>query len=150
MYAAIAAAVVVLFVCRAPLLDRVYPAGVQTDLSLETLRLGPKPNQYLVLPRGWGAEQPHRESPVFDFSADELKRRWDAVAAASPRTLRLSADTVATRSWFWRFPDLVTVAFIPLTEDSSAIAVYSRALYGYSDLGKNKKRIDAWLSALKS
>ncbi|OIO08261.1 MAG: hypothetical protein AUJ52_08555, partial [Elusimicrobia bacterium CG1_02_63_36] len=94
-------------------------------------------------------EKPHRESPVFEMPAEELERRFFEIALSNPRSSRRSRDTIATRSWFWRFPDLVTVRFIELEDGKSAIAVYSRALYGHSDLGMNKKRIDAWLSRLE-
>jgi uncharacterized protein (DUF1499 family) len=148
--AAIAAGAFVVFLfAKNPLFDRVFSIGSEGEPALESVRIGPKPNQYLVLPEGWGSEKPHRVSPEFAMPAAELERRWNALVDAEPRVRRLTERTVAVRSRFWRFPDLVTVRAVPLGEETSAIAVYARALYGHSDLGVNKKRTDAWLSRLE-
>lgn len=149
MITAIAAGAAVVFVlAKNPLFDRAFSIPQSPAAALETLRLGPKPNQYLVLPKGWGAETPHRESPEFAMPPEELERRFFEIALSEPRTARLSRDTIAARSWFWRFPDLITVRFVARDGGKSALAVYARALYGHSDLGKNKKRIDRWISEL--
>ncbi len=130
------------------LLDRLFPLKKTEAIDFKKLSLTPKPNQYLVTPKGFGEETPHRESPEFPMSVEELERKWDEVAMKAPRIERLGKGEYAARSGFFRFPDLISVRFIPIEETSSTLAVYSRALYGHSDLGKNKERIDAWMSAL--
>jgi uncharacterized protein (DUF1499 family) len=40
------------------------------------------------------------------------------------------------------------VQFIPITETSSTLAVYSRARYGYYDFHVNENRVKKWLAAL--
>ncbi len=52
------------------------------------------------------------------------------------------------RSFLFRFPDLVSVRFLPLGESQSTLVIYSRSLLGYSDLGVNRSRVRNWLDAL--
>ena len=52
------------------------------------------------------------------------------------------------RSILFNFPDLVTVQATATGPAASALTLYSRSVYGHSDLGANRKRIEAWLAAL--
>ena len=54
------------------------------------------------------------------------------------------------RSLVFRFPDFVDVRYIPIDDHTSTLAIYSRAKYGYSDFGVNKKRVEMWLALLQS
>lgn len=153
LYLSAAAALALLVWGRAGVLDRAFRVGAVSSVDFKTLRLGPKPNQYLVLPEGTGAERPHRASPVFDFSAEELKRRWQAMLARKPPVALLKDEpygqaTYLVRTRLMRYPDLVTVRFYALPEGKSALAVYSRSIYGHSDLGANEARVTDWLEAL--
>ena len=47
-----------------------------------------------------------------------------------------------------RYPDSITVRFLPLEEGRSTLAIYSRSHYGRSDFGVNKERVDGWLASL--
>ena len=49
-----------------------------------------------------------------------------------------------------RWPDWVTVRFIPLGEDQSTLAIYSRSVYGRKDFGTNERRITDWLARLSA
>ena len=124
-------------------------------VDFATLRLTKKPNQYLVCPKDICSASAHRESPVFDFDVDELIRKWDAMIARQKRVEVVSQQSAprqrdyVQRSFLFRFPDIITVRFLPLTEERSTLAIYSRSVYGHSDLGVNKKRIDAWLAELE-
>jgi uncharacterized protein (DUF1499 family) len=48
----------------------------------------------------------------------------------------------------FNFPDLVTVQVSPAPPDGATLVIWSRSVYGESDLGVNRKRVVAWLSAL--
>jgi uncharacterized protein (DUF1499 family) len=52
------------------------------------------------------------------------------------------------RTELMRYPDSITVRFIPLADGQSTLAIYSRSHYGRSDFGVNQARIRAWLAAL--
>ena len=41
----------------------------------------------------------------------------------------------------------LSVRFLPLDDNSSTLAVYSRSRFGYGDRGVNKGRIKRWLAA---
>lgn len=61
----------------------------------------------------------------------------------------LQAHFVA-RSAVFNFPDLIAVQVIAAGPESSALVLYSRSVYGYADFGVNRRRVDAWLSALQT
>ncbi len=124
-------------------------------LPFERLTLRRTPNQYLVLPPDFpSAAVPHRRSPVFNAGMDRLTAAWRAVVAEQPRTKLTRRDDAARqveyvqRSRLFRFPDVITVRFVPLGPDRSTLAVYSRSRYGRRDFGVNRRRVEAWLARL--
>ena len=81
---------------------------------------------------------------------DRLFAAIRQVADSQPRSFlqvaypeRLQAHYVLRSDWF-NFPDLVTVQVTP----DSRLILWSRSVYGRSDLGVNKARLIAWLAAL--
>jgi uncharacterized protein (DUF1499 family) len=147
-------AAIVLVLLRRPVLEAVFRIGDVAALDFAELKLTTKPNQYLVCPETFCSEKPHRIGPVFSDSVDVLKERWAkllryesnlAVVIENPGS---NQRTYVQRTPLLRFPDLITVRFLGLEGGRSTVAIYSRSLYGHSDLGANKKRIDAWLGRL--
>ncbi len=132
-----------------------FPVGGVAAVELEALKLGDKPNQFLMCPTGLCGAGAHAESPIFELPVDRLRARWEAVAAAQPRVTLLAGDAngrqfdYVQRSAFFRFPDIVTVRFIAVSPTRSSLAVYSRAIYGRRDFGVNQARIEAWLADLR-
>jgi uncharacterized protein (DUF1499 family) len=132
------------------------PAPVAERIDFATRSGGDTSNRFLACPEGYCAGPPDRISPVFDVPAAALRDRWNRMVEAEPRVTRTgSADDalqydVVQRSRFFRFPDLITVRFVPLGDTRSTLAVYSRSRYGREDFGVNRKRVEAWLAALAS
>ena len=81
---------------------------------------------------------------------DDTLARLDAIILDTPRTERLAgsvasgAVTYVTRSAFWGFPDLTTVAY-----RNGAVEVLARSRFGRSDMGVNRARVDRWLGRLE-
>jgi uncharacterized protein (DUF1499 family) len=50
----------------------------------------------------------------------------------------------------FNFPDLITTEVVAEGPDASALVLYSRSVYGRSDLGVNQKRLRTWLAALNT
>jgi uncharacterized protein (DUF1499 family) len=48
-----------------------------------------------------------------------------------------------------RFPDTIDVEVVPVGDDKSTLAIYSRSLVGRSDFGVNRARIARWMAALE-
>src|SRR6185437_9890511 len=78
------------------------------------------------------------------------------VASAQPRTF-MAAEFEAGLQIHWvarsavlNFPDLITAQVMATGQDSSALVLYSRSVYGYSDFGVNRQRVDAWLAGLQT
>ncbi|MGH7003683.1 MAG: DUF1499 domain-containing protein [Alphaproteobacteria bacterium] len=123
--------------------------------DFRTLALTWRPNQFLVLPPGYAANaKPHRISPVFAASADDLLAAVKSVALAEPRTTLHGEERAVRRieliqrSKLFGFPDFITVEAVPAAAGGSALAIYGRAKYGIRDFGVNRARIERWLAAL--
>ncbi|MEQ9518126.1 MAG: DUF1499 domain-containing protein [Parvibaculum sp.] len=124
-------------------------------MNFKTLKLTHKPNQYLVAPDGLCENaKPHRISPVFPMDAQTLEDNFADIALGEPRVVRKASDEgqrdFVQRSALMRFPDTITFEAIDLGDGKSTCAIYSRSAIGHSDLGVNKKRIDAWLKKLEA
>ena len=52
------------------------------------------------------------------------------------------------RSFFFRFPDTITIQVYPLADGNATLAIYSQANYGYGDFGVNKDRVRAWIGLI--
>ncbi len=111
------------------------------------------PNSALAAPGGFSLP-PDIVTPVYPVAADHLFASVQAVAAAQPRTYpaaaypdRRQADWVA-RSVVFNFPDTIMAQVSPAGRNKATVVLYSRSVYGYSDLGVNRHRLAAWLAAL--
>lgn len=75
------------------------------------------------------------------------------VGDAQPRTHRYAAwperrqAQWVVRSSILNFPDIVAAELVPAA-DGARLFLYSRSLFGESDLGVNRQRVDGWLAAL--
>ncbi len=131
-------------------LSALFSIGGFEAVGFEDLKLTDKPNQFLMCPPHICSG--HADSPVFDVSVDQLRERWREVVTAQPRVELLAEDgqqfDYVQRSARFRFPDIVTVRLISVSPSQSTLAIYSRSVYGKSDFGVNRKRIEAWLLAI--
>jgi uncharacterized protein (DUF1499 family) len=122
---------------------------VPPAMDMSTLKRPASPNTALAAPAGF-QPPPDIVTPRYDVPPARLYAAIRAVALAQTRTYlqvayddRLQVDFVA-RSALFNFPDLITVQVNP----DSTLIVWSRSVYGESDLGVNNKRVRAWLDAL--
>lgn len=146
---------VIVLIGREQMLAMVFGPVELTIIDFSTLTRHARPNQYLMCPSDFCAAKPDAVSPVYEGPVATLRDRWSIMIARQPRVeqIAVSADGLQydfiQRSLVMRFPDTITVRFIPLNETQSTLAIYSRSHYGYSDLGVNRQRIEAWLKALQ-
>ena len=125
-------------------------------LDFRRLRRRLRPNDYLILPRGFESDaRPDALSPDFDVPPERLREAWLAMVQDQPRTICVHNDPERLQGQFTQrttvmgFPDDIWVAFLPAGEGGSALALYSRARYGLTDLGVNKRRCRRWLDLLQ-
>ena len=136
-------------------LTALFAVGDVENVDFEEFKLTDTANQYLMCPPGFCDANPHADSPVFDVSVEQLRGRWREVVAVQPRIVLLAEDEdgqqfdYVQRSARFRFPDIITVRFISVSSSLSTLAIYSRSIYGKSDFGVNRERIDAWLKTLR-
>ena len=131
-------------------------AGEKVDFA--HLDLPSRGNAYLVCPAdplicNLTADE---ASPVFTLDPARLRDRWLEMVSAEPRVHRVSAEkdrlhvVVIQHSFFFRFPDIITVEFLPTGNGGSTVAMLSRSRYGESDFGVNAARVGAWIAKLKA
>jgi uncharacterized protein (DUF1499 family) len=110
-----------------------------------------RPNDALACPEGLcpGAE-PDLLPPVYAASEEALRAAVTAHALAQPGTVPVYRDDrpglpvqdrYVVRSARMQFPDTVDIRFIPLTETTSTLAIYSRSQLGIRDFGVNIARV---------
>jgi uncharacterized protein (DUF1499 family) len=86
---------------------------------------------------------------------ERLREYWTEVISGQKRVEMVATDPDNRRLVYiqhsptFRFPDIITVEFVPLGPNRSSIAVYSRSRYGHYDFGKNRKRVGKWLVLLE-
>jgi len=108
-----------------------------------------KPNHDLM--RNEGGTRP---AVSFAEAPADLLGRLDQIAKATPGVSVLAGSpaeghvTYVARSVLWGFPDYVSVKAVENASGGSDLVAFSRARFGYSDMGVNGKRMDAWLAAL--
>ncbi len=140
------------------LLGLFYPAcategadGLPPPTMLDFSKLGrPRPgNSALAAPPGMHV-LPDIVTRRREIPPRRLYDMLKAIALAQPRVYshaefadQLQAHFVA-RSKLCNYPDLIAIQITP----DSMPALYSRSIYGQSDLGVNRARLVAWLAAL--
>jgi uncharacterized protein (DUF1499 family) len=126
------------------------PPAAPVDFA--KLELPPSPNACLAAPLGFPkAQLPLPPLPVDAATAWPVLR---TLGARFPRTWslaewpeRMQAQWVA-RSAIANFPDLVVAELTPGGPAGAGLFLYSRSLFGWSDFGVNRRRVEAWLAAL--
>lgn len=123
--------------------------AVPAQMDMAAITRPASPNTALAAPQGF-SPAPDIVTRSYSVPPERLFAAMQKVAAAQERVFAhasfpaaLQAHYVA-RSWLMNFPDLVTVQ---VTEQGGLI-LWSRSIYGESDLGVNKARLERWLAAL--
>ena len=111
-------------------LTALFTVGDVESTKFAVVKLTNNPNQFLMCPPGFCDANPHAESPVFGVSVEQLRERWRDVVSVRPRTELLAEDEkrqqfdYVQRSARMRFPDIITVRFIPVTSHRSTLSSY--------------------------
>lgn len=125
-------------------------------VDFHTLLPPSSPNWYLVVPEAIDNHAAQQKSPIYCVSAADLTKHVVNYMRHLPRT-KMVYNNKDAKSFgyvqvtkFWRFPDYISIQIFPVSSNKSTLAVYSRAKYGYSDFGVNKKRVLQMLSHLEA
>lgn len=135
-----------------------FPAAeglpVPSPMDVAHLARPSSPNTALAAPAGF-APQPDIVTPPYDLAPDALFVLVQAVAATEPRTYQAALYAAqhqvhyVARSAVFNFPDLIMVQVQSAGPGGSFLIIYSRSVYGRSDLGVNRKRVATWLAAVQ-
>jgi uncharacterized protein (DUF1499 family) len=112
------------------------------------------PNSFLAGPRDMTPRPDEIIGPM-NIASAMLYDRARVAFSAQPRTY-VAAEYPAqhqihyvVRSKLMNYPDLVTVQVNDAGAERSTVVIWSRSVYGRSDFGVNRKRTEAWLTALR-
>lgn len=126
------------------------------DVDFATLVRRSSPNDALACPLGRCTTRTDVAPPEFAANATALRQAFAMVAASEWRLERVASDDSTGRERYIQrsillgFPDTIVVQFFELPGDRSTLALYSRSMLGYSDLGANRARIERWLEKLQA
>lgn len=132
--------------------DRLAP---DEAVRIAELRSPLPKTSHLACPPSYCSTAEAVASPQFDMPWGRLYEYWAEVISGEKRMVRVINDPDARRFVYiqhsptFRFPDIVTVEFVPLGPAQSSIAVFSRSRYGKYDFRKNRKRVGRWLALLE-
>lgn len=132
------------FIVRDPRIEKRYDQPVDFAALART----GKPNDYLLAPASAIAAKPDTAPPLFQASAAKLVGAAEAALLAMPRTKILARGDdglqfeAVQRSRLMGFPDFISIRAVPMDDDKASLWIYSRAHFGHSDLGVNKKRVE--------
>jgi uncharacterized protein (DUF1499 family) len=124
-------------------------------LDMSHIQRPASPNIALAAPAG-SDPAPDTVTPVFAVPPSRLYSAVMALAADRPRTFLASAYPAerqahfVARSAVFNFPDLVAAQVNEAGADRSTLVLYSRSVYGYSDFGVNRQRLQDWLADLRT
>jgi uncharacterized protein (DUF1499 family) len=113
------------------------------------------PNTALAGPTGF-TPPPDIVTPLYHVPAGRLLALVRGVADSQPRTYQAAFYPgrfqvhYVVRSAVLNFPDLVVLQVVQEGPDNSDLIIYSHSVYGRSDFGVNRKRVEAWLAALQT
>ncbi|MBV8739141.1 MAG: DUF1499 domain-containing protein [Alphaproteobacteria bacterium] len=125
----------------------------QEHVDITTLRPPLPPPSFLACPPDYCAAAGN-SVPIFAMPWLRLHEVWAQMIARQPRIVRIAEELDGRRlvyiqhSSLFRFPDIITVEFVPLGPDRSSLALYSRSRYGHYDFRQNRRRIETWLARL--
>ncbi|MCW2307207.1 DUF1499 domain-containing protein [Rhodobium gokarnense] len=145
---------------RAPLLDRLWeriagPAD-QGPAAFAKLTRRSSPNDALACSPGACAIKVDIELPFYAPEPEALLRRLDSIALDLRPVDRVDGGArpdyrrYVFRTTLMRFPDTLDAEAEAIEEGKTALRLYSRSLLGRSDLGANRKRLEAIAARLKT
>ena len=141
----------VLGIIAAGLFVRFAPIAPETwHVDPLTAAIPDKDNHFLLRP-----EDGDGPAPVFAADRAAVAAAFAQLVSETPSATLIAGSpeaghmTAIVRFRLVGFPDFVTVKLVE-TEDGTALAIFSRSKYGYSDMGVNKARVEAWLAVLEA
>lgn len=106
-------------------------------------------NEYIVAPSENFTPRARIDdlAPQYKVSADALQATVSKVMSKQPRITFIAEDPTTRRLEYvqrtplFQFPDCITIQAVPITTESSSLAIHSASVYGAGDLGVNKARV---------
>jgi hypothetical protein len=109
------------------------------------------PNTALAAPPGGTPLVPDIVLAPFPAPVERVRAAVRAAAQSDGAFDHGATGTQAhwvARSKLFNFPDLVT-ADVAAADGGARLILWSRSVYGHSDLGANRKRLERWVAAIR-
>jgi len=116
-------------------------------LDPDSITFNNKSNSFLLNYNNKGTE-------IFDISVNSLFNHLNNIIINDNcekvfGDINFGLITYVCRSKVFGFPDYVSISFEKLDNNKSSISIFSRSRFGKYDFGKNKQRIQKWLTELR-
>ncbi len=153
IYGIVSLAILLVLLRLTPIWDKVLSAPAASKTEFSTLKAPNKPNWFLLCDENICQNtKPNGQPPIFELSANDLKGRFEKfILENSNAKVRMDESDqieILDRTSLLRWPDIISVKFVKLENDKSTLYIYSRSIYGHSDLGANQARVTRWLQAI--
>lgn len=125
-------------------------------VNFKQLTLSNKPNFYLVCPPAYCNIKSNAISKTYPIGVIKLVDLWREIISEQPKLRLLNSDPEKNQyqyvqySKVFKFPDYIDIEFIPIADNQSTLAIYSRARFGYYDFQVNKKRVIHLLNLIET
>ncbi len=105
-----------------------------------------KPNHWLIRPAGGDARPPHYRAEVATLVAavEEAAARMGDMERIAGNTASGHLTYISRTRWMG-YPDFTTIR-VYSTDEGASLAAFSRARFGHSDMGFNRRRLDRMLA----
>ena len=135
-------------------------------IDFEALEPRSSPNEYLAAPLDaaplFNDTAKRIVAPTYPISAEELRTSFEnALAKRQPvsgdfwaKPVQEDTDAFASRFVYvertplFRFPDVINAQFLDSGNGTSTLILHSASVYGQSDLGKNRERVEDLLKRI--
>ena len=130
-----------------------YATPPDPPLDPTTIERTGRPNDYLICPQGGCAAVADARALILDLDTAGLYARWMDALTALPRVRIVDSRPdlglvhAEQRSAVFRFVDTILVKVVPVGSGAT-FAAYSRSELGYGDMGVNRARIEALVTAV--
>jgi len=129
-------------------------SGSLDSVSFETF--SPEENSYLLCPKDLCSAETDGEAVIYNAGVAGLSR---ALFAYTDRHEGITMRKRDLMNWQFdlseyaqgeNFPHVITVKFVPIGEDKSTIAIYSRSVVGSSNKEPHKERVERWIRFIEA
>lgn len=125
-------------------------------VDFATLERAPGTSSWLLCPKSLCvAAEPDQEPPVYALPAEALRAALLTALEAeenlsSPVVEERLAERYVQRTPVMHLADSISIRYLPVSDDTSTLAIYSQSLLTFASGDRNRARVERWLAKLSA